>query len=1278
MMQRQNRSTRLFFSPAAGQPALRRALGALACALALLGGLMAAPRGAGAAWDAPLSSRAAAPHSASISGAPAAAQDGPAATWTGFYPSGWVTALPLSTGVTVNAAEGFDPQATLYRTSTNGGVAWSAWGSAGLNASLIDPTTLQIAVNGLTMPDSSLQNRVQFQVTTGASQVEQSAAYILRVDTVAPAAPSAMASIPSVWTNVNGFRESWTNPADTSGIAGAFYRLNTEPVFPSDGSFVTTTTFIDNIQVPNEGSHHILVWLMDGAGNVDHANYRVHLNAFRYDATAPSVEVASQGPLGQNGWYTGTVTLNFTPADALSGVQSWGWRLDGGPVSTDLSTVISAAGVHNLLVTAADHAGNAMPALARSIAIDPELPQLGHSVVPNPSASGWYTAPITVSFVLTDLVSGPAGVTWQLNNNPPGSGNTIFLAQDGPYTLAARGADLAGNQTPRLSLSLPLDSHPPVTTLALNPPAPQPSGFYTRPVTLQFQASDVLPTTPPIAGSGVAGTKMRIDNGPWQTALAQTFTNSGIFHVDYYSFDVAGNREISRTAVISVDLEPPDAPIAPAIAPADWSASNAFSLSWQSPPDASGIAGAYVWIGVGLVNPADAVFYAETSRIDGLAAPGEGEWPVWMALRDGAGHLGAFTHVGNLRFDASPPTVQAEVTGPPGNAGWLRGPAQVALSIADSGSGPELLRYRLNGGPWQQTASAATLTISAAGRHVLDYYGQDQAGFLAGPFMTAVRIDADPPPAPVAAAITPTTWSNASQWTLSWRNPIDASGVALAHWSWQPPATPQGGQTQPAVSQTLSLTPPAEGVHDLYLWLEDMAGNSSLDQMAALPGVIRYDATPPNLAVTLSPAPSASGWYRSPVLVTIEASDDLSGLAQVTWQVNDQPPASSLSFLISDDGSHTLQVRTLDVAGNISQEEHQLRIDTQAPQAQLMPLPSYHRETAIPVQWSGNDGEPAGSGLAGFDVQVRQGSDGAWEPWLSGVSDTGASYTGQRGQAYSFRVRAIDAAGNVSPWNSSDGRNTVLVDAIANGAFSTQNFSGWETAAALGLSLIQETELYPGQIVPAARLGSPIWQACADPGNIPTLECGDSWSSIAQSFTVPNQQAVARPTLEFWYRVQSYDQMTTTSAIWNIRCPLDPQPPFRWVDSFDVTVQAAGAAEPAVLLRAGNTEAQFPEPIEFRDMQWQRAEIDLSAYAGQTITLQLASHNRLDSRFNTYTDVYGMRVRGALSQVFLPLAPVNAGPIAPPAVCWPNRGADSLDGVDAPLMSPLSAEDYLR
>ncbi len=145
-----------------------------------------------------------------------------------------------------------------------------------------------------------------------------------------------------------------------------------------------------------------------------------------------------------------------------------------------------------------------------------------------------------------------------------------------------------------------------------------------------------------------------------------------------------------------------------------------------------------------------------------------------------------------------------------------------------------------------------------------------------------------------------------------------------------------------------------------------------------------------------------------------------------------------------------------------------------------------------------------GSGLAGFDVQVRQGAAGAWQPWLTGTVNASGVYNGQRSQRYSFRVRAIDTAGNVSPWATAGGRNTVLVDAIDNGAFSTQNFTGWDTTVTLGLALIQEQDLYPGEIVPAARLGSPTWQACGDPGNIPTLECGDSWSGISQRIVVPS------------------------------------------------------------------------------------------------------------------------------------------------------------------------------
>ena len=116
--------------------------------------------------------------------------------------------------------------------------------------------------------------------------------------------------------------------------------------------------------------------------------------------------------------------------------------------------------------------------------------------------------------------------------------------------------------------------------------------------------------------------------------------------------------------------------------------------------------------------------------------------------------------MGSLRYDNTPPQVQAQVTGPAGRAGWFIGPAQVTLAIADMGSGPAFIRHRLDGGAWQQSSTAqVTVPVTAAGKHVVDFLGQDQAGQVSGPFMQSVRIDGDAPVAPVAIAVTPETWT---------------------------------------------------------------------------------------------------------------------------------------------------------------------------------------------------------------------------------------------------------------------------------------------------------------------------------------------------------------------------------------------------------------------------------------------------------------------------------------------------------------------------------------
>lgn len=88
--------------------------------------------------------------------------------------------------------------------------------------------------------------------------------------------------------------------------------------------------------------------------------------------------------------------------------------------------------------------------------------------------------------------------------------------------------------------------------------------------------------------------------------------------------------------------------------------------------------------------------------------------------------------------------------------------------------------------------------------------------------------------------------------------------------------------------------------------------------------------------------------------------------------------------------------------------------DRLAPVSRLEPLPP---ESPGPfrVSWSGED--RGISGIALFEVQVREGASGEWSLWYAG-EETTSWFSGRGGHTYSFRVRARDRAGNVEPWPS--------------------------------------------------------------------------------------------------------------------------------------------------------------------------------------------------------------------------------------------------------------------
>ena len=114
---------------------------------------------------------------------------------------------------------------------------------------------------------------------------ENSVSVQVTKDSVNPLAPISLSADPSSWTNINDFTLSWTNPSDTSGIVGAYYKLDAVPTSNNDGIYIGGSNIetITGITVSSNGTHDAYVWLKDAAGNMGTANIQVTL-----DTTPPA------------------------------------------------------------------------------------------------------------------------------------------------------------------------------------------------------------------------------------------------------------------------------------------------------------------------------------------------------------------------------------------------------------------------------------------------------------------------------------------------------------------------------------------------------------------------------------------------------------------------------------------------------------------------------------------------------------------------------------------------------------------------------------------------------------------------------------------------------------------------------------------------------------------------------------------------------------------------------------------------------------------------------
>ncbi len=115
-------------------------------------------------------------------------------------------------------------------------------------------------------------------------------------------------------------------------------------------------------------------------------------------------------------------------------------------------------------------------------------------------------------------------------------------------------------------------------------------------------------------------------------------------------------------------------------------------------------------------------------------------------------------------------------------------------------------------------------------------------------------------------------------------------------------------------------------------------------------------------------------------------------------------------------GEVQLRCRARDAANNIANWTSDITtvtVDALRPTSKAAVATPVFRGTQVPVTWSGTD---TGTGISSFDLFVRDGGSGDWEPWLEGMTSTSDIFNGVIGHTYFFQSRAQDHLGHRELW----------------------------------------------------------------------------------------------------------------------------------------------------------------------------------------------------------------------------------------------------------------------
>jgi hypothetical protein len=600
----------------------------------------------------------------------------------------------------------------------------------------------------------------------------------------------------------------------------------------------------------------------------------------KIDRTAPNTDASAV-----DAWNNVDVTVDLTPHDALSGVASTHYSVDGGPSQSGTHVSISSEGKHTLAYWSVDDAGNTEAHKTVAVDLDKTSPTITHAFDPHANANGWHRSDVTVTFICDDALSG-------IKSCGP---DRVISTEGADQDAGGTAVDNAGNSALDPA-TVSLDATP-ATINASADRAANGNGWYDANVTVSFACHDAL--------SGV-------DSCPAAQVLGEGAGQSASGTVS----DAAGNTASDGISGIDVDKTAPGLKGKATTDPnGDGWYQDDVVVGWTCTETLSGLDGAC---------PADTTVGGEGSNLSAS-----------QSVADKAGNATSTT-VDGIRIDRTAPTTSAAVPEPLAS-GWYAGPVKVTLHALDSLSDVATTYYRVDEG--EPLIYTDPFDLADKGIHTITFWSVDHAGNVedrtAPGHAVTLKIDGVPPsihgirtPANgfgwnntdvavsfacsdlesgIAGCTDPVTLSNEGAGQSVEGNALDNAGnsstakVEDINIDRTPPALTglpttdanaaswYRGDVTIAWTGTDGLsgidpsTQPADSVitgegADLGagpVSISDKAGNSS----DASVGPIKIDRTAPVISGAPTTSPNAAGWYSGNVVVAFSCTDALSGVA---------------------------------------------------------------------------------------------------------------------------------------------------------------------------------------------------------------------------------------------------------------------------------------------------------------------------------------------------------------------------------------------------------------